>query len=88
MFKRSTDGAVVCRLCLPTADRQVSVELMPHLFPGTYQQLTCADCGNTPPDLEAIAPRPRGAGPAVLEDMVTPTSDPASGIPVPRSRSR
>lgn len=93
MFKRSSDGAIVCRHCLPPSDLIVSVELMPHLFPGTYERLTCTDCGNTPAQVEAMAADMAAslsveavAGPVALEDTITPEPGPVSGLSAPRSR--
>lgn len=52
MFRRSTDGAILCRSCLPAADVTVSAELFADLFPGTWHLVTCGGCGYAPPQTE------------------------------------
>lgn len=53
MFRRSTDGAILCRSCLPATDVTVSAELFADLFPGTWHLVTCGACGYAPPQGDA-----------------------------------
>ncbi|GAA0580101.1 hypothetical protein GCM10009099_17280 [Caenispirillum bisanense] len=64
LYRRSTDGAILCRTCLPGADETVSAELFPNLFPGTWHQVTCCRCGYSPPPAAAV---PEAAAVAVAE---------------------
>lgn len=66
MFRRSTDGSILCRPCLPVADVAVSAELFPNLFPGTWHNVTCIGCGYAPPPegevtAEAASESPAGS---------------------------
>lgn len=54
LFRRSTDGTVLCRECLPVTDETVSAELFANLFPGTWHQVTCCQCGYSPPPPVAV----------------------------------
>lgn len=66
LYRRSTDGAILCRHCLPAAEDTVSAELFPNLFPGTWHQVTCCRCGYSPPLAAAVA-ESEAAGVAVAE---------------------
>lgn len=67
MFKRSSDGDILCESCLTPQDQPVAAELFPSFFPGTFHRLTCTGCGARP------AAGAEATAPAVAE------SDPAEG---------
>lgn len=60
LFRRPETGVIVCIGCLTERDRVLATELDPALFPGTYERLTCTECG---------------AGEALLEGAAVPPID-------------
>ncbi|SOD90691.1 hypothetical protein SAMN05421508_101627 [Caenispirillum bisanense] len=63
MFRRSIDGAILCRSCLPASDVTVSAELFADLFPGTWHLVTCGTCGYASPEGDAAVTAGAGEEP-------------------------